>query len=80
MCHSQLFQACVQVGLKEPAEPRLIDDIVARLWREFRNEVRVPVVSFFKFAPEPFLQGFGVALILWAKASCHDGGATARRR
>src|SRR6185436_12605600 len=41
----QFPQAHIEVGLKEPAEPGLVDDVVASLWREFRNYVRVPGVT-----------------------------------
>jgi hypothetical protein len=45
MLPTQLLKTRVQVGLKEPAEPRLVDDSVARLRLEFRKDVRVPGIA-----------------------------------
>ena len=45
MLRPQLLEPGVQVGLEEPAEPRLVDDIVAGLRLEFGNDVRVPGVA-----------------------------------
>jgi hypothetical protein len=39
------FRRAPRSGLKEPAEPRLVNDIVACLRLEFRYDVRVPGVA-----------------------------------